>query len=165
MEPRFLIYSFSPCVEWFSHIFTFCKHRYQWHLLLSLVIFDFSSKFFILFFHFVLLGTEQATDWKPLLCYLSCLTDHKAGEEARIRKEGEAEMECLIDPGREQAKWTVICSVLIHLRMLSVLLTSFSLGGLSSTVLPWLLTHNQFLSLYHTQRCALLTLSHSLVGM
>lgn len=45
-------------------------------------------------------------------------------------------MERLIDPGREQAKWTVICSVLIHLHMLSVLLTSFSLGGLSTAVLP-----------------------------
>ena len=64
------------------------------------------------------------------------MTDHQEDTEARIRKEGEAEMECLIEQGREQAKWTVICGVLFHLRILSVVLTSFSLGGLSSTVLP-----------------------------
>lgn len=75
---------------------------------------------------------------------------HAAAADARIRNKSKAGMECLIEQGREQAKWTVICGVLIHLRMLSLLLTSFSLGGLSSTVLPRLPTHCQFsLSISH----------------
>lgn len=104
-----------------------------------------------LFFWFVLHLTTQESllIWTAVIYIHSCVSDHQTGEEGRIRKASEAEMECLIEQGRERAKWTVICGVLFHLRTLSVLLTSFSLGGLSSTVLPRLPTHQQFLLISH----------------
>ena len=71
----------------------------------------------------------------------------------------------MFEPGRETNKWTVICSVLIQLRMLSLLLTSFSLGGLlyCPACLPACLLTNQFhtLSLSSNSHC-LNSVSHFL---
>lgn len=60
-------------------------------------------------------------------------------------------MECLIEQGRERAKWTVICGVLFHLRILSVLSTSFSLGGLIYCTAPTAYSPTVSLSISHTE--------------
>lgn len=130
---------------WFCSMFIFtlfwqclnmiCNHGL--HLNLLLVIFNLGGSGL----RFVILGHSTQNRWLIEITvvytkYFQLCNRSQGCNGSDNKKRGRSRVG-MFEPGREQNKWTVICSVLIQLRMLSLLLTSFSLGGLIyCTALP-----------------------------